>query len=87
MREGRLSSEELVKSFLDQISRHNHDGLALRAVTSTCPRDVAISQARMLDDERQRGEIRSELHGIPIVIKVILFYFIFLPFRLRGRSD
>lgn len=70
MRDGLLCSEELVSSFLDQIHRHNHDGLELRAITSVCPRDVALSQARKLDNERRRGEIRSELHGIPIVIKV-----------------
>lgn len=70
MRDGQLSCEDLVSSFLDQISRHNHDGLALRAITSVCPEDVALSRARRLDDERRRGEVRSELHGIPIVIKV-----------------
>lgn len=70
MREGHLTSEDMVLSFLDQIARHNNDGLKLRAIISVCPRDVATAQARMLDEERRRGELRSELHGIPIIVKV-----------------
>lgn len=70
METGQLSSEILVNAFMDQIDRHNHNGLKLNAVLSVCPRDVAVSQARRLDEERRRGEIRSDLHGIPIIIKV-----------------
>lgn len=70
MQSGQLSSEDLITSFLDQIDRHNADGLQLKAIVSVCPRNIALSQARRLDEERARGEVRSELHGVPIVIKV-----------------
>lgn len=70
MQEGRLCSEDLVNCFLDQIERHNNLGLNLSAVLSVCPRDVAISQAKALDQERRQGKSRGELHGIPIIVKV-----------------
>jgi amidase len=67
---GQISSEELVLSFLDQIDKHNDAGLKLKAILSVCPRDIAISHARRLDDERRQGKVRSDLHGIPIILKV-----------------
>lgn len=70
MQDGRLCSEDLVNCFLDQIERHNNLGLKLKAVLSVCPRDVAVSQAKMLDEERRQGKVRGELHGIPIILKV-----------------
>lgn len=72
MRDGKLSSQSLVSAFLDQIDRHNEQGLGLRAVLSACPRGIALAQASQLDEERQRGDTRSDLHGIPIMIKVSL---------------
>lgn len=70
LQNGSLRSEDLVNRFLDQIERHNNHGLKLNAVLSVCPRDVAISRAKALDEERRQGRIRGELHGIPIIIKV-----------------
>lgn len=70
MQDGRLSSEDLVNCFLDQIERHNKRGLKLNAILSVCPREVAISQAKALDVERRQGKTRGELHGIPIIVKV-----------------
>lgn len=66
---GQLTSEALVLSFLDQIERHNVTGLKLHAVLSVCPRNMAVAQARRLDEERTQGKIRSGLHGIPIILK------------------
>lgn len=65
-----LTSEDLVVSFLDQIDRHNTNGLKLKAIISVCPRNIALTRARMLDKERKQGTVRSELHGIPIILKV-----------------
>lgn len=70
MQDGRLCSEDLVNYFLDQIERHNNHGLRLNAILSVCPREVAISQAKALDEERRQGKPRGELHGIPIIVKV-----------------
>ncbi|KAF3761421.1 amidase signature enzyme, partial [Cryphonectria parasitica EP155] len=69
MRNGQLTSEDLVTSFLDQIDRHNEDRLKLKAILSVCPRNIALARARKLDEERARGQIRGELHGIPIILK------------------
>lgn len=68
--DGKTTSVELVDLFLDQIKRHNREGLKVNAVQATMPRGVAIERARMLDQERQEGRVRSVLHGIPIIIKV-----------------
>ena len=35
---------------------------------------LALKQAKILDEERQKGRIRGPLHGIPIVIKDNIFY-------------
>lgn len=66
---GHITSQELVAAFLDQIDRHNRSGINVNALLSVCPREVAIAQARQLDDERRQGKVRSDLHGIPIVLK------------------
>ncbi|KAK7423032.1 hypothetical protein QQX98_001322 [Neonectria punicea] len=41
------------------------------AIISVPPKDLILSIASSLDDERARSRIRSPLHGVPIVIKVI----------------
>lgn len=66
---GQLTSQDLVTAFLDQIDRHNHDGIKVNAILSICPKEVAISRARQLDEERHQGKVRSDLHGMPIVLK------------------
>lgn len=70
LQNGHLRSEDLVNRCLDQIDRHNNLGLKLNAVLSVCPRDLAISRAKALDEERRQGKLRGELHGIPVIIKV-----------------
>jgi amidase len=44
--------------------------LQLRAVIETAPYDSVMSIAQSLDDERAAGNVRSELHGIPMLFKV-----------------
>ncbi|KAL7936507.1 amidase signature domain-containing protein [Trichoderma chlorosporum] len=63
---GATSSRQLVQIYLSQIERHNDH---LKAVISTAPAPLLLERASMLDDERQRGKLRSPLHGIPILIK------------------
>ena len=63
------TSVEIVSTYLDQISKHNTDGLKLRALISVAPREIALSTAKRLDDERKNGKIRGPLHGIPIIVK------------------
>lgn len=76
---GDVTSVQVVQAFLSQIERHNRQGLDLKAVISTCPTDIALERAKWLDDQREMGQVRSELHGIPIVLKVIdIFLNVFL---------
>ena len=65
---GNLTSVDLVNACLDQIDRH--DGY-LHAMISIAPRASLVQQAQKLDDERKNEKIRSKLHGIPILVKVL----------------
>ncbi|CAM5210427.1 amidase [Alishewanella longhuensis] len=64
---GELTSEQLVNYYLSQIEKHNTHGHQLAAITEINP--DALAQARQLDQERAAGEIRSSLHGLPVVLK------------------
>ncbi|KAI1411627.1 amidase signature enzyme [Hypoxylon sp. FL1857] len=66
---GELTSVRLVKELLDQIDRHNTKGMCLNAIISVLDRDLALQTAELLDEERAQGKVRSDLHGIPIIIK------------------
>ncbi|RWA10871.1 hypothetical protein EKO27_g4234 [Xylaria grammica] len=61
-----ITSKQLVKLYLDQITRY--DGY-LKAVIATAPQEYLEKTAAGLDDERAKGKIRGPLHGIPILVK------------------
>jgi amidase len=63
----RVSSEGLVAQYLARIRDLDHNGPALRSVLALNPR--ASDDARRLDAERARGQVRGPLHGIPLLIK------------------
>lgn len=67
---GEVSSVELVGLYLEQIARHNKQGLMLNAMISTAYANRVLEEARMLDTERAQKGPRSKLHGIPIILKV-----------------
>jgi len=67
MASGRITSEHLVEIYLDRIERIDRAGATLRSVLAVNPR--AIDDARELDAERARGELRGPLHGIPVLLK------------------
>lgn len=67
---GTLRSLDLVDIYLDQIQRHNHQGLQLNAMISVAPREDLLRRAAELDIERQNGSLRGPLHGIPVTVKV-----------------
>lgn len=67
---GKLTSVDLVNACLDQIEQY--DGY-LHAMISKAPRKSLIEQAQKLDNERKTDGVRSMLHGIPILIKVLQF--------------
>lgn len=65
--QGELSSEMLVTYYLDNIARDNRQGHELAAIIDI--NADALAQARALDAERAAGNIRSALHGLPVVLK------------------
>ena len=65
--EGSIKSVDLVNTYLAQIRKHDD---YLHAMLSKPSSDALLKVAAKLDEERLNGNIRSPLHGIPIVIKV-----------------
>jgi amidase len=64
MSSGALTSVQLTTRYLNRIARFNP---LLHAVIETNPDALAI--AATLDAERQSGQLRGPLHGIPILVK------------------
>lgn len=59
-----ITSENLIKIYLERIEKYNDKYNALITVNNN-----AISEAQKLDEERANGNVRSILHGIPIIVK------------------
>jgi amidase len=64
MREGRVTSRELVLQSLVRIATYED---RLHAVITVNPN--ALAEADALDRERKAGRVRGPLHGIPIAVK------------------
>lgn len=67
MTSGAVTSEQLVRSYLNRIERIDRSGPNLNSVLALNP--DALDQARALDAERAAGRVRGPLHGIPILLK------------------
>ena len=67
MEQGALTSEELVKFYLDRIEKFDDQGPSLQSMLAI--NENAIELAKELDQERQAGELRGALHGIPVIVK------------------
>lgn len=67
IRRGLFSSAELVQSCLDRISKTDTEIGAWAFLDS----DLALGQARLLDERRSRGLAVGPLHGVPVGIKDI----------------
>ncbi|HEU5161001.1 MAG TPA: amidase family protein [Streptosporangiaceae bacterium] len=65
--DGKVTSVQLVRAYLDRIESRNTRGPSLHAVRVLNPR--AEEEARRADGERARGRIRGPLHGIPVLVK------------------
>src|SRR5438105_15099055 len=65
--EGRVASAELVAFYLGRIAQIDRAGPTLNSVIAVNPNAHADAAER--DAERQKGEVRGPLHGIPILIK------------------
>lgn len=67
--DGTVTSEGLVLSYLDRIEADNTSGAKIRALIEVARRDVLLQQARDLDSQRHSNDVKSPLHGLPIVLK------------------
>lgn len=64
---GKLTVPQLADYYLERIAAHNQAGHELRAVLDVNPQ--VMQQAEELDRELRAGELRSNLHGLPVLIK------------------
>lgn len=64
---GEYTAEKLVQLYLDRIEAIDRNGPKLNSVIEFNP--DALDIARRLDEERQNGQVRGPLHGIPVLIK------------------
>ncbi|MEA2490869.1 MAG: amidase [Acidobacteriota bacterium] len=64
LKEGRVTSRELVTQYLVRIATYD---AKLHAVMTVNPK--ALEEADMLDRERAAGKLRGPLHGIPVALK------------------
>jgi amidase len=67
MAAGTLTSRALTQAYLDRIAAIDDAGATLNAVIEISSTAIADAQAR--DAERNAGNVRGPLHGIPILIK------------------
>lgn len=66
MESNKVTSAELVQMYLDRINAYD-DSKDLNAIISINPDAMEIAEE--LDQERETGNTRGPLHGIPIVVK------------------
>jgi len=65
--EGRVTSRQLVESYLARIAAYDQAGPALNAIVLLNAK--ALDEAEALDRERAARGPRGQLHGIPILVK------------------
>jgi amidase len=64
---GEINSVELVTGYLKRIEALDRSGPRLNSLIELNP--DALSDAARLDAEREKGQVRGLLHGVPIVLK------------------
>ena len=67
MTDGKVTSEQLVRAYLERIERIDRSGPKLNAVLAL--NTHALADARKLDAERRAGKLRGPLHGVTILLK------------------
>ena len=64
---GEVTSQDLVRLFLNRIDAYDQQGPVLNTVIALNP--SATDDAALLDVERATGAVRGPLHGIPVLVK------------------
>ena len=67
MEEGRLTAEELVRSYLDRIEAYDKQGPYLNSIITVS--EHALGRARELDAAFAESGFTGPLHGIPVIVK------------------
>jgi len=67
MREGRLTSRQLVQLYIDRIEAYDKQGPALNAIIVVNPN--ALRRAQELDEVFAETGMVGPLHGIPVIVK------------------
>lgn len=67
MESGKYTAESITQMYLDRVDEIDANGPTINAVIEVNP--DALDIARKLDKEREQGNVRGPLHGIPIMIK------------------
>lgn len=65
--QGAISSEALVKLYLERIEAVDRNGPTLQSVLTVNP--DALKAAKEMDRLREAGEVKGPLHGVPILLK------------------
>lgn len=69
MAQGEQSAVELLRETLERIQLRDGE---LNAFVYVAPAAELLEQARRLDAERRRGQLRGPLHGIPLSVKDVI---------------
>jgi len=67
LKEGKYSCEEVIKSFIEQIDKNEKKVEAWEFFD----KELALNQAKKLDEDHLRGKVHGDLHGVPVGIKDI----------------
>jgi amidase len=67
LQQGHLTSQQITQWYLGRIEALDRQGPKIQAVIAINP--DALDEARLADDERRAGRVRSPLHGLPILVK------------------
>ncbi|MGC1300861.1 MAG: amidase [Caulobacteraceae bacterium] len=67
MASGRVTSEALVRAYLDRIAALDRGGPGLHSIIALNP--LALAQARALDRARRAGGTTGPLYGVPVLVK------------------
>ena len=67
LQSGDVSSEDLVKAYMQRIENVDRSGPTLQSVLMVNP--AALEEARAMDARRAAGDMAGPLHGVPILLK------------------